>query len=543
MTQASDPPPGRAVLWIAGVLTQLICATCLLLGTIAIVLVQQNKTGGIGLVILWSVVAMAGLVFGGLMGRGGLASVLVSMAIDAGFGLALLLMDYPTLRQILRVLPDSDVATIGGGLFGGAIGMLVVAALCIAAIPQAARYTRWLSEPVPEPDPAWPPASPPTSAFDPHIPSAASTARAFPPPPPSRTRSMMLRPLAEETRSRRRLYMAIGGFAIGVGSGIGVIVSAKEQPGASPPPTAGEIQKPGSATSKAGAPTVGSAATEAHAPAPVRTLVDAERAALARGDYKALAAFAAPAAFAFGVDSDEVVEGRAAIEAQLRHDLGEPPAAGYSVESRFFTAGEDRNHAWIADELEVSAPGGPTRRFAVTQLAAFVEGKWTVVAWHWARQVPAVIAERRAILGTLPAPKAIPNQHDGADDLDKAVRAAFGSRKAFVEARSEHPNAFHFGSGPNEHVLGGSAINHLFGRLKAELRLHDGVRVIAGSAWDPAQTTAPWIGVAALNVDLTAKTRAATNLTQTFRVLAILVREGDSWRIVQTQWSHGGPIL
>lgn len=35
---------------------------------------------------------------------------------------------------------------------------------------------------------------------------------------------------------------------------------------------------------------------------------------------------------------------------------------------------------------------------------------------------------------------------------------------------------------------------------------------------------------------------AATNLTQTFRVLAILLKEGADWRIVQTQWSHGGPI-
>jgi hypothetical protein len=38
------------------------------------------------------------------------------------------------------------------------------------------------------------------------------------------------------------------------------------------------------------------------------------------------------------------------------------------------------------------------------------------------------------------------------------------------------------------------------------------------------------------------KTRAATSLTHTFRVLAILLLEDGAWKIVQTQWSHGGPI-
>jgi hypothetical protein len=31
-------------------------------------------------------------------------------------------------------------------------------------------------------------------------------------------------------------------------------------------------------------------------------------------------------------------------------------------------------------------------------------------------------------------------------------------------------------------------------------------------------------------------------VTQTFRVLAILIKDGRGWKIVQTQWSNGGPI-
>jgi len=35
---------------------------------------------------------------------------------------------------------------------------------------------------------------------------------------------------------------------------------------------------------------------------------------------------------------------------------------------------------------------------------------------------------------------------------------------------------------------------------------------------------------------------AATDVTQTFRVLAIMLKEGADWKIVQTQWSNGGPV-
>src|SRR5262245_61371562 len=82
-------PPGRALLLAAGALTQLTCGACLLIGTIAIVLVQQTKIGGVAPVALWLITAMAGLVFGGLIYRGGLFSMLVATVIDVGFGLIL----------------------------------------------------------------------------------------------------------------------------------------------------------------------------------------------------------------------------------------------------------------------------------------------------------------------------------------------------------------------------------------------------------------------------------------------------------------------
>ena len=59
MTQEQEiAPPPRFLLRPAGVLTQILCAFGLLLGTISFILVQQNKTGGAALVIAWAIAAM-----------------------------------------------------------------------------------------------------------------------------------------------------------------------------------------------------------------------------------------------------------------------------------------------------------------------------------------------------------------------------------------------------------------------------------------------------------------------------------------------------
>ena len=69
----------------------------------------------------------------------------------------------------------------------------------------------------------------------------------------------------------------------------------------------------------------------------------------------------------------------------------------------------------------------------------------------------------------------------------------------------------------------------LFGRINAVIRLHDAVKVGvlgANGGW----------GIA--NVDFTDADRDGTEVTQTFRVLAVWVKEGAGWRMVQTQFSN-----
>jgi hypothetical protein len=356
---------------------------------------------------------------------------------------------------------------------------------------------------------------------------------------------------ADELPPRRRLYMVLGGLAIGVGAGVGVLVSELRP---SPAPERPAVRSAGSASRApavvpaAKPPTIPSppvTPTIPPAPAPiaatVSSLLTAEHAALATVDAPALAALRLPEAFGFGIDADEVGEGRDAAVRQIVRDLGDPPPGGFTVTAHATAVGEERGHAWIAEDLELGGADREPRHFAVSALAAVVGGKWLFVAEHWAIPVSDATAERMAILNTLPTPRPIADHHDGGDELDRAVRAAFASKAAFADARSERADAFNFGSG-GERAHGGAAIKKIFNRIKAQIRLHDGARVVAGSQWDPAQRAAPWIAWAAVNVDFTAKTRAATDVTQPFRVLAILIKDGDAWQIVQTQWSNGGPI-
>ena len=570
-------PPGRALLRIAGALTQLTCGACLLIGTIGLVLVEQNRTGGLAPAIAWLATAMAGLVFGGLIYRGGLVSMLIAASIDAGFGIVLVTFEHDSLRRLLKILRPSDVAAIHDALGIAGFVMIGAGVLCLAALPQGIRYARWFRD----------------AAVSR---SAMSTARGFPPPPVPVRSSAFIIPAEDQPEVRRRLYLVLGGIAIGVGVAIGVLVSStRTEPvreaavatgagsgsgaggavaargsGSGHVPGSGQGSGQGSGSAGAGAGTAahpaiasvsqrateapphtagkpaadpraaGSGAVTVKPVGTVQDLVLAQRAAVARADGKALAGLLAAGAFGFGTGAGEVADGRDAVVAQLLHDLGEPPAGGFTVESRAIAIGEDRGHVWIAEQLEVTA-GREVRSFAISELAAVIDGDWRIVALHWATPVADATAQRLAILSRLPVPARITDRRDAGGELDRAVRAAFASRAAFAEAHSERADAFNYGSG-GERAHGGAAIQRIFSKLKAQIRIHDGARVVTGDGWDPAQKDAPRIGWAALNVDYITKTRAATEVTQTFRVLAVLIKEDRGWKIVQTQWSNGGPI-
>src|SRR4029078_4690988 len=123
-------------------------------------------------------------------------------------------------------------------------------------------------------------------------------------------------------------------------------------------------------------------------------------------------------------DSDEYAECHDAVVAQRVRDLADPPAGGFTVESKAISIGEDRGHAWIAEQLEVGGAGRGARSFAVRELAAVIDGNWQVVAMHWATPVDDATAQRLAVLSKLPGPARVLHRHDRPAEHDQAVRRA-----------------------------------------------------------------------------------------------------------------------
>jgi hypothetical protein len=241
-------------------------------------------------------------------------------------------------------------------------------------------------------------------------------------------------------------------------------------------------------------------------------------AALGGGDPAALAAMLDPQAFGFGVDAHAVAEGADAVAKQVVSDIGKG-----EVTAKFQQTGRDGDVAWVAEELRV---GGKT--FVTTAAIGLTPAGWTIHALDVSLAMPNTEAYRLAREGDLAVPDAIPDRHDESA-LAAAMRTAFASRTSFVEARSTRDDAFNFGSAPGERLAHGDAIRKVFGRIRATVHLHDAVRV---------GTIGAHGGWGAANVDFTDADKDGTDVTQTFRVLAVWLNEPAGWRIVQTQWSN-----
>jgi hypothetical protein len=261
----------------------------------------------------------------------------------------------------------------------------------------------------------------------------------------------------------------------------------------------------------------GASAAPAAATSPEELVVFA-RNALARADEAALATLLAPNAFVHGLDAGDVA-------------VTGPTAAGMlakrgplAITSTWSKITRDKDVAWVADELDA---GG--QKLMTSQLAFRDGTTWRIAAW----QVAMLVGNKRAFdlasAGQLPPPKPLDDQHDDDHQVHDAMRAAFLSREAFVEAFSDRADAIDLGSAPGERVIGGEKVKRTFMAIPATLALHDGVA--AGRVSDR-------VGWGAANVDYTIQGKG----TQTFRVLAVLVRERAGWRIVLAQWSNAGPL-
>ncbi len=517
-------PPSRWLLIVAGAWTQLVGAAYLVLA-LASLPVAHDLHAGTHSLIASIVAALAALVCGALVYRGRLVPLALAAGLDVGFGVGLP-RGSSAVGSILHVLPAADAGTADTIVTAGAIAMFVAAILCVIALPQALKLRAWARgelarAPAQPPEVFRPGAEPrgrvPSGDYSP----AASTLKGIGP-----SKVMPTQVITLPGDKRGKPFVIIGVAVALIALGIVIITAATSGGDDSNGLGSGSAiaTKPTAKSADAAVMVVAPPPIDAAPEAPhVDELVSRLHAALAQAKPDDLALLFDTHAFAFGISANEVAEGKNAVVDVLRADIGKPPAAGFDVVARSTQIGHDGDLAWLAEELKL---GGQT--FAVTAAAHLADNAWTFDAIHVAVAMPNDTAYRLGRDGQLPVGDAIPDTHDDSD-LAKAMRQAFASRPSFVAARSARADAFNFGSAPGERMIGGDGIKKLFGKIRATMRLHDAVKV------GPVGATGGW---GAANVEFTDADRDGTQVTQTFRVLAVWLREGSDWRIVQTQFSN-----
>ncbi len=513
---SSGTQPSRVLLIGAGSSTQLIGTACLILALASLPVVHDLETGTGG-VIASIVASLAAIVCGTLVWRGRLVPLALAAGLDVGFGIGLP-RGNSAIGSMLRILPAEDASTVETIVIVAAVVMFVAALLCVLAVPSALKLRQWARDAQ---------LAPGASTHGSELAVGAAPARASGQTlrglgPAKLVPTQVIRIDGQRSKPTIIIGVAVTLIAIGIivitatlgGSSEDTAVataakgssvtSVDEEPATAPPAPAGSA-----------APVAIDAAAP---PPPFEDFVARFHDALGTPD--ALGALLDPAAFAFGADSHDLAEGRDAVVAQLREDIGD----GRKATVKFSQLGQDGEVGWLAEELKV---GGTT--FVVTAVAGLRDNAWTIAALHWAVAMPNATAYRLARDGELAVPDAIPDAHDESE-LAAAMRAAFASKPSFVEARSARAEAFNFGSAPGERLKGGEAIRKIFGRIAATIHLHDAVTVGMVGARG---------GWGAANVDFTDQDKIdGTEITQTFRVLVVWVKEDAAWRIVLSHFSN-----
>ena len=535
---SSGTQPSRALLIAAGVLTQLIGITCLVLALASIPIVIDTRSGmsAIGASII---AALAAIVCGSLVWRGRLVPLARAAGLDVGFGIGLP-RGNSAIGAMLRMLPTNDAQAAENLVLVAAVLMFMAAILCVLAVPSALKLRQWAREEQSATHPPLDEAAPTRERprlGEPYRPAPFRSGNTLQGLVPIKIMPTQVLHVGAPSRGKPALIIGVALTLIAIGI---IVISAasgsKEDIIATSEPKAGSGEVTSVISGSAGSShivsgagsggddrsvTVDAGAAVGEEPEQPTALAFMSRFhdAVGAASAKDLAVLFDSTAFAFGVQANDLAEGRDAVVAQLREDVG----GGGPVSVRFTHLGQDGDVAWIAEDLKVGE-----KPYVMTAVLGLREGVWTIAALHWAEAMPNATAYKLAREGELAVPDVIPNATDSSP-LAAAMRTAFASKPSFVDARSTRADAFNFGSAPGERLKGGDAIRKIFGRISATIHLHDAVKV--GTVGERGG----W-GVA--NVDFTEADKDGTQVSQTFRVLAAWVKEDAGWRVVLTQWSN-----
>ncbi len=276
--------------------------------------------------------------------------------------------------------------------------------------------------------------------------------------------------------------------------------------------------------------------------AAITGLMQAQYAAIDKGDVDGWAVGLAPDVFFIGSAATEAIAGKDAVVADLKAVFGPALQNGgkFATKSAGLVIGvsPDLKAAWVADELEITITIGDQVMplpFRITELFVEKDGQWLVVATAWSHAMSDADAFKAVGEGKLPAPAAIADQIDaGAEPLAEAFNATVNDVNAFLATIPDRDDAFVFGTAAEEKIPGGANIKAAFGQLVQALSVtttkNGGVR--AGIA--PSGTT----GYIAANLDFGA-TVEGNKVTVPYRFMGVYINEEGAWKLVQVHFSIG----
>jgi ketosteroid isomerase-like protein len=278
----------------------------------------------------------------------------------------------------------------------------------------------------------------------------------------------------------------------------------------------------------------------------VAELMAAQDAAVASGDIPGFVSYLAPQAFWIGAGAAEVLVGPEAVAAELQQVFGPFLEAGATfsteIDGPHIGVAADGRAAWVAEQitLTITTPDTTmTLPYRITSLVAESGGSWSIIAQKWSMGISNEDAFALAAQGALPTPAEVPHSvGDGAQPLVDLLDQGAADATAWVASLSEDPQAFSFGSAPDEVLEGGETIKQAYGAFVADYGMTIGRNGGVHAALAPSGTVG-FIG-GNLDIGLTVEQEGEpVAVSQTYRALLVYEKAEDgSWNLVQSHFSN-----
>nr|HEX4313003.1 hypothetical protein [Kofleriaceae bacterium] len=476
--------PTRAPVVLAALLVQLGAAACLVIGLAAIPMVHDLRQDPV-MLAGWIGTALLALVCGGLAYRARLVPLFVAAIACAALGFVLPRGD-SAIGVVAKLLPKGDIPE--SIVVYASIAMFAIGAMCLAVLPWAVPYRAWDRGDDAEPKQT-------LYGMAVAVPLAAAQS---------------LRMLA----AKRRPWMIVCavGVIVGVAGGFALVhlFGSGAQRADAATPRAEPVDKPAAAQAAAAAPQGGAATPQ--------LLIAA---VMHAGSAADLAPLLAADAIAIGTEAADVTTGRAAAAALVARELAHD--AGHALSVGTVTVATDGSVAWIAQDLSLA--GLPLE---LTAVAHEELGHWTVAALALAQPLSNDAAAHLAKTKQLAALAPLPAAPASAAELAAAARDAFASPVAFADAVSVRSDALEIAR-HGERTAGGDVIRR-------------GAIRMTHAKFAVGQVAAGHLGARAGWTVVTVTETNGSRSPEPMRVLAAWVHEDTGWRIVQAQWSNGGPF-